>query len=75
MFADATRIDVNRRLHEQQVSDLDIPLTDYIDRIGGRNDAREAASVYLAAYGSAPPNQVSALHILRRMAAAGSLSE
>jgi monoamine oxidase len=75
MFADAARIDVNRRLREQQASDLDIPLTDYIDRIGGCSDAREAARVYLAAYGSAPPEQVSALHILRRMAAAGSLSE
>jgi monoamine oxidase len=75
MFADAMRIDVNRGLREQQVSDLDISLTEYIDGIGVRSDSREAARVYLAAYGSAPPEQVSALHILRRMAAAGSISE
>jgi monoamine oxidase len=74
-YRDATRIDPRRPLAGQGVSDLDISLSEYINRIGGDAQAREATCVYLAAYGSAPPDQVSALHILRRIAAAGSLSE
>ena len=72
---DADRIDPGVALAGQQVSDLDVPLNEYISMFGVPHDVASAGSIYLSMYGSAPPHDVSALHILRRISAAGSLAE
>jgi monoamine oxidase len=72
---DASRIDASRPLNEQSVVDLDIPLTEYVSGTGAPPDLAAAATAYLSMYGSAPPEDISALHLLRRMSAAGSFAE
>jgi monoamine oxidase len=50
-------------------------MSEYLDDLGLPAATREAAGVYLRCYGSAYEDSISALHLLRRLAAAGSLSE
>lgn len=73
--SDAARIDPVSPLSDQNVFDLDVPLDDYVDRVPLPTSCREAATTYLSAYGSAEPHRISALHLLRRIAAAGSFAE
>ncbi|TIU58557.1 MAG: FAD-dependent oxidoreductase [Mesorhizobium sp.] len=71
----ARRIDVDRPLSEQDLADLDISLTDFLEKAGLTAATRSIAEAYLQAYASAPAADVSALHVIRRVAAAGSVSE
>jgi monoamine oxidase len=71
----AERIDPARPLYTQPVADLDISLDEFLERLQVRATVREAAAVYLSAYSSASSSDVSALHLLRRIAAAGSFAE
>ena len=71
----ARRIDIDRPLSEQDLADLDISLTDFLEKVGLTPATRSIVEVYLQAYASAPAADVSALHLIRRVAAAGSVSE
>ncbi|MER8569372.1 FAD-dependent oxidoreductase [Mesorhizobium sp. M0924] len=71
----ARRIDVSRPLSQQALADLDISLTDFLENVGLTVKTRTIAEAYLQAYASAPAVNISALHLIRRVAAAGSVSE
>lgn len=72
---DASRIDPGRPLGEQSVEGLDVPLPEYVLATEAPARVADAAVAYLSMYGSAPPQDVSALHLLRRISAAGSFAE
>lgn len=67
----AARVDPDRPLCEQGLSDLDISFDDYLGRFQLRPADREIVGVYFGTYGSAPARNISALHLIRRIAAAG----
>jgi monoamine oxidase len=69
------RIDPSLPLYEQAVSDLDVSIDDFLADIPSNREVRRIAATYLGAYGSADSRDVSALHLLRRVAAAGSFAE
>ncbi len=73
--AASSRIQPDVALSDQGLEDLDVSLDEFLATVSVPDSVRELAAAYLSAYGSAQPCNVSALHILRRMAAAGSLSE
>jgi monoamine oxidase len=72
---EAARIDPTRPLHDQDLGDLDVPLDGFLDELALSPDAREISGVFLRAYGSAYEPAISVLHLLRRLAAAGSLTD
>jgi monoamine oxidase len=69
------RVDPDRPLYDQAVSDLDVSLDEFLGYIPVGHEVREVAATYLSAYGSADSKDISALHLLRRVAAAGSFAE
>jgi monoamine oxidase len=71
----AARIDPDRELSSQGLADLDVSLDRFLATIDLPPGVREIAAMYFSAYGSAGPDDISALHLLRRTAAAGSVSE
>ncbi|MBI1777107.1 MAG: FAD-dependent oxidoreductase [Proteobacteria bacterium] len=71
----AGRIDPGRPLAEQNLADLDISLEEYLERLRLGAATRDLAEVFFRAYGSAEARNISALHLIRRIAAAGSLAE
>lgn len=71
----AERVDPGRPLADQDVADLDVSLDQFLEALPVSPAAREAVAVYLGGYSSAPSQDVSALHLIRRIAAAGSFGE
>jgi monoamine oxidase len=71
----ASRVTLDQPLANQGLADLDISLSDFLDRLHLPAATRDIAGLKLRTYGSAPESDVSALHLIRRIAAAGSVSE
>lgn len=71
----AEMVDPSRPLAEQGLADLDVSLDDFLDDLDLGPEGREVSAAYLAAYNSAESKNVSALHLVRRIAAAGSFAE
>lgn len=72
----AARVDPDRPLADQDLADLDVSFEEYLSRFGLQPAVHEIVAVYFRAYGSAPAKDISALHLIRRIAAAGgSVSE
>jgi monoamine oxidase len=71
----ASRIDLDRPLPEQNLSDLDISLNAFLDTLHLSAATHDIAGLFLRTYGSSVEEDISALHLIRRIAAAGSLAE
>jgi monoamine oxidase len=71
----ARPIDPRRPLAGQDVDHLDVSLAELLAGFQLSPDVREVAGVFLRTYGSAYEEEISALHLLRRLAAAGSMAE
>ena len=71
----AERIDPGAPLAGQGVADLDVSIDEFLADLNLSQETREVSSVYLGAYCAAYSEHASALHIVRRIAAAGSFAE
>jgi monoamine oxidase len=71
----ARRVTLDQPLAGQGLADLDIPLGDFLDQLNLPSATRDIAGLKLRTYGSAYEQNISALHLIRRIAAAGSVSE
>ena len=71
----ASRVTLDRPLTEQGLGDLDVPLSEFLDALHLRPATRDIVGLKLRTYGSAFEPDISTLHLLRRIAAAGSVSE
>jgi monoamine oxidase len=71
----ASRVTLDQPLAEQGLADLDISLSAFLDQLQLPPATRDIAGLKLRTYGSALEHDISALHLIRRVAAAGSVSE
>ena len=71
----ASRVILDQPLADQGLTDLDISLSDFLDQLHLPAATRDIAALKLRTYGSASERNISALHLIRRIAAAGSVSE
>jgi len=71
----ANRVTLDQPLTDQGLSDLDIPLSEFLDDLHLRPATRDIVGLKLRTYGSALERDISTLHLVRRIAAAGSVSE
>jgi monoamine oxidase len=71
----ASRVTLDQPLADQGLTDLDISLSDFLDQLQLPSATRDIAGLKLRRYGSASEGNISALHLIRRIAAAGSVSE
>ena len=71
----ASRVRLDEPLADQGLEDLDVSLSDFLDKLQLPPATRDIAGLKLRTYGSAPERDISMLHLLRRVAAAGSVSE
>lgn len=71
----ASRVRLDEPLAGQGLEHLDISLSDFMDKLHLPPATRDIAELKLRTYGSAPERDISALHLMRRVAAAGSVSE
>ena len=71
----ARRVTLDQPLAGQGLADLDIPLDEFLDRLNLPSATRDITGLKLRTYGSAYEPNISALHLIRRVAAAGSVSE
>lgn len=72
---DSRRISFDKPIGEQDVADLDISFAEYLAQRRLPPATRDVAAGFFQSFGSAPAAQVSALHLIRRIAAAGSVGE
>jgi monoamine oxidase len=71
----AARVTLDQPLADQGLADLDISLSAFLDQHRLPSATRDIAELKLRTYGSASEHDISALHLIRRIAAAGSVSE
>ena len=71
----ASRVTLDQPLANQGLDDLDVSLSDFLDKLHLPPATRDIAELKLRTYGSASEHDISALHLMRRVAAAGSVSE
>jgi monoamine oxidase len=71
----ASRVTLDQPLAEQGLAELDISLSEFFDQLHLPAATRDITELKLRTYGSAREHQISALHLIRRIAAAGSVSE
>lgn len=71
----ASRVTLDEPLANQGLDDLDVSLSDFLDKLHLPPATRDIAGLKLRTYGSASEHDISALHLMRRVAAAGSVSE
>jgi len=71
----ARRVTLDRPLSNQGLDDLDTSLSAFVDQLHMSVATRDIAELKLRTYGSAFEKDISALHLIRRIAAAGSVSE
>lgn len=71
----SSRVTLDKPLADQGLADLDISLSDFLDQLNLPPATRDIVGLKLRTYGSATEGDISTLHLVRRIAAAGSVSE
>lgn len=71
----ASHVNLDIPLSAQQLSDLDISLSAFLEKLDLPAATHDFAGLFLRTYGSAEEGDISMLHLIRRIAAAGSVSE